>query len=86
MSKLKINLKYAKLSEKAIMSYADKVKSIHDELQKNAKKTDEFLGWLELPDNYNKREFEKIKKCAKEIRRKSRYTCSYWHWWFLFRS
>lgn len=71
MSKLKIDLKYTGLNEKAIMKYADEVKSIHDELQKNAKKTDEFLGWLELPVSFNKREFEKIKKCAKEIRRKS---------------
>ena len=71
MSKLKIDLKYTGLNEKNIMNYADEVKSIHDELQKNAKKSDEFLGWLELPKNYNKREFEKIKKCAKEIRRES---------------
>ena len=71
MSNLKIDLKYTRLNEKAIMKYADEVKNIHDELQKNAKKADEFLGWLELPKSYNKREFEKIKKCAKEIRRES---------------
>ena len=71
MSKLKIDLKYTRLNDKVIMKYADEVKSIHDELQKNVKKTDEFLGWLDLPKSYNKREFEKIKKCAKEIRRKS---------------
>ena len=43
MSKLKIDLKYTGLNEKAIMKYADEVKSIHDELQKNAKKTDIFF-------------------------------------------
>jgi len=71
MSNLKVDLKYTKLSEKNIMSYANEVKIIHDEMQKNAKKEDEFLGWLELPKIYNKREFEKIKKCANEIRSES---------------
>ena len=34
-------------------------------------KKDEFLGWLELPSKYNKKEFKKIKECAKKIQKDS---------------
>lgn len=71
MSNLKIDLKNTNIKEKEIMSYAEEVKKIHDELEENANKKNEFLGWLELPNNYDKKEFEKIKKCAKEISEKS---------------
>ena len=86
MSNLKINLKYSKLKESEIMHYADKVEAIHNNLQDNVKNEEAFLGWLELPKNYNKKEFDKIKKCAKEIRRKGRSFCSNWNWRLLFRS
>lgn len=70
MPNLKVNFTNTKISEKEIMSYAEKIEEIHKELNSKANKKDEFLGWMELPNKYNKREFEKIKKCAKEIRRK----------------
>ena len=31
----------------------------------------DFLGWLKLPENYNKTEFEEIKRCAKQIKNDS---------------
>ena len=49
------------------MKYAEEVEKIHDELHKKANDPKEFLGWMELPTNYDKKEFEKIKKSAKKI-------------------
>ena len=71
MSNVKLELKYTKIDTKEIMKYKEKVQEIHQELQENKNKEEEFLGWLELPTKYNKKEFEKIKKCAKKIRENS---------------
>ena len=71
MSNVKLELKYTKIDTKEIMKYKEKVQEIHQELQENKNKEEEFLGWLEHPTKYNKKEFEKIKKCAKKIREDS---------------
>ena len=71
MSNVKLELKYTKIDTKEIMKYKEKVQKIHQELQENKNKEEEFLGWIDLPTKYNKTEFEKIKKCAKKIREDS---------------
>ncbi len=71
MSNVKLELEYTKIDTKEIMEYKEKVQEIHQELQENKNKEEEFLGWLALPTKYNKKEFEKIKKCAKKIRENS---------------
>ena len=71
MSNVKLELKYTKIDTKEIMKYKEKVQEIHQELQENKNKEEEFLGWLDIPTKYNKKEFEKIKKCAKKIREDS---------------
>ena len=67
MENIKVNLKNARLLEKSIMEYTDTVAEIHNELHTKAKDKKEFLGWLNLPTKYDKKEFEKIKKTAKKI-------------------
>lgn len=71
MQNVKLNAKYTGISEKEMMTYADKVATIHDELHKKAKDKKEFLGWLEWPTNYDKKEVEKIKKAAQKIQEDS---------------
>lgn len=71
MQNVKLNLKYSTLSEKEMMKYADQVAMIHEELHQKVNYKSEFLGWLELPTNYNKLEVENIKKAAKKIRSNS---------------
>ena len=71
MQNVKLNAKYTGISEKEMMTYADKVAAIHDELHKKAKDKKEFLGWLEWPTNYDKKEVEKIKKAAQKIQEDS---------------
>ena len=66
MGNVKVSLKNTKVFEKNIMEYGEKVTKIHEELHKKAKDKKEFLGWLNLPTNYDKKEFEKIKKSAQK--------------------
>ena len=71
MLNLKLNLKYSGVDQKAVMQYKEKVEQIHQELHKRAKDEKDFVGWLELPINYDKEEFERIKQSAKKIQEES---------------
>ena len=64
---LKLNLENTGIDEKEIQKYAKRVSDIHGKLHEEKDDENEFLGWLELPTKYNKREFKKIKECAKKI-------------------
>lgn len=64
---LKLDLGNTGIDEKEIQKYAKKVSDIHGKLHDEKDDENEFLGWLELPTKYNKREFKKIKECAKKI-------------------
>ena len=71
MENIKVDFKNARLLEKNVMKYAKQVSEIHKKLHEKAKDEKEFCGWLELPNNYDKKEFEKIKKAAKKIQSNS---------------
>ena len=49
--------------------YAEKVKTIHLNMHQKIGVGNEFLGWLDLPENYNKEEFKRIKQTADKILR-----------------
>ena len=55
---LKLDLKNAGITEKSILKYSKEVEKIHTELHEKKDDENEFLGWLELPTKYNKKEFE----------------------------
>lgn len=67
MGNVKVDFKNARVFEKNVMEYADKVSEIHKELHEKASDKNEFLGWLNLPTDYDKKEFDKIKKAAQKI-------------------
>ena len=71
MSKIKLDIKHTNIKDKEIMEYRDKVEKIHNELHQIADDENEFAGWLNLPTNYDKEEFERIKKTAERIRSNS---------------
>ena len=71
MSNINLELKYTGIENKEILKYAKKVEEIHNELNEKKEDENEFLGWINLPSNYNKKELDKIKKCAKKIRKDS---------------
>lgn len=68
---LKLNLEYTGIKEKEILKYAEQVKSIHNDIHSKKDDENEFLGWLELPTNYDKKEFARIKKAANKIKNDS---------------
>ena len=68
---IKFNYKNSSIKESTILKYSDDVARIHEEMNKKAKDENEFLGWLELPTNYNKEEFKRIKKAGKKIQKDS---------------
>ena len=68
---LKLNLQEAKIDEKEIMKYKSQVENIHKDLHRRANDEDDFVGWIELPTNYDKEEFKRIQKAAEKIRKES---------------
>lgn len=71
MKDLKIDLCNTKLDEEELLKYSKKVADIHKELYKKADDEKEFLGWLKLPTDYDKKEFKRIEKAAKKVQRDS---------------
>ena len=71
MSNTKLSYETSGISDKEIMRYKEKVLKIHKQMHEKSSDKNEFLGWLELPSNYNKKEFEKIKKAANRIKKTS---------------
>lgn len=71
---VKVNDKYLKdfIGENEYKGIASAVKAAHETLtQKNGLGND-FLGWLTLPTDYDKAEFERIKKAAEKIKSDSK--------------
>ena len=67
MENIKVDFKNARTFEKNVMKYAEQVSEIHEKLHEKAKDENEFCGWIDLPTNYDKEEFARIKKAAKKI-------------------
>lgn len=68
---VKLNLKNAGISSKEILQYSEKVKKIHNDLNKSLDKKQAFTGWITWPDSYDEKEFEKIKKIATKVKKDS---------------
>lgn len=71
MAEIKLNLKNSGITQKSIMEYKAQVENIHKDIHKRSNEEDDFVGWLELPTNYDKEEFKRIKKAAKKIKKES---------------
>ena len=71
MSNIKVNLDNAGISLDEILEYKEEVQEIDKILRKNPNDINNFLGWIELPTNYDKDEFERIKETAKRVQTNS---------------
>ena len=71
MAEIKLNLKNSDITQKSILEYKEQVENIHKDLHRRANHENDFVGWLELPTNYDKKEFARIKKAAKKIKKES---------------
>ncbi|MEE0966223.1 MAG: glucose-6-phosphate isomerase [Bacilli bacterium] len=64
---IKLDLSQAKLAE-GMESYKDRVVEIHDMIHNKTGAGNDFLGWVDLPVNYDKDEVEAILKKAEELK------------------
>ncbi len=71
MANIKLNLENSGITQKNILAYKEQVENIHKDLHRRANDEKDFVGWLELPTNYDKEEFERIKKAAEKIKKES---------------
>ena len=71
MAEIKLDFKNSGVTQKSIMEYKAQVEIIHKDLHRRANDEKDFVGWLDLPTNYDKDEFERIKKAAKKIKKES---------------
>ena len=71
MAEISLNLKNSGITMKNIMEYKEQVENIHKDLHRRANDEKDFVGWLDLPVNYDKEEFKRIKKAAKKIKKES---------------
>ena len=71
MSNISLDFSNSGIDNEKIIEFTKRVEEIHDELHKNADNINDFVGWLNLPSNYDKEEFERIKKCAEKIKKDS---------------
>lgn len=85
MAEIKLDLKNSGITQKSILEYKEQVENIHKDLHRRANNEKDFVGWLELPTNYDKKEFARIKKAAKKIKKESDILVVIRNWWFLFR-
>ena len=69
MANIRLDLKHTGITQKTILTYKEQVENIHKDLHRRANDEKDFVGWLELPTNYDKEEFARIKKAAKKIKK-----------------
>ena len=70
---LKLDDKYVRsfVAEHELDGIAPAVKAAHDQLVNRNGLGNDFLGWIDLPVNYDKEEFARIKKAAAKIKQDS---------------
>lgn len=70
---IKLNVSYAgaAATQSALKSIESEILSAHEALHNGTGAGSDFLGWLDLPVNYDRAEFEAIKASAEKIRNDS---------------
>ncbi|MCT4583311.1 MAG: glucose-6-phosphate isomerase [Peptostreptococcaceae bacterium] len=73
---MSLKLDYSKIesfvSQEEINAMGEYVKVAHNMLHEKTGLGNDFLGWVDLPSNYDKSEFERIKQAAKKIKKHSK--------------
>ena len=68
---VKFDYSNSSINDRMIFEFDSKVKENNKWIEDNKNDEKEFLGWVDLPVNYDKDEFERIKKAAKKIQNDS---------------
>ena len=71
---LKLNDKYVKnfISAEELNAMAPAIEDAHEKVVNKSGEGSDFLGWVDLPVNYDKEEFDRIKKAADKIKSDSK--------------
>ena len=68
---IKLDFSRSKLRTQSIVEYNDKIIRYDKELEKEAKNNGEMVGWMFLPENYDKEEVKRILKAKEKIQKDS---------------
>ena len=71
MLEIKLNLENTGIEPQEILEYKQVVENIHKDLHGRAHNENDFVGWIDLPTNYDKEEFARIQAAAKKIQSNS---------------
>lgn len=58
-------------TEQELNNLEEYVKTAHNQLHNKTGQGNDFLGWINLPEDYDKEEFARVKECAEKIRQDS---------------
>ena len=72
MLKLDLSMLEGVVSQEQIQAMAPEVEAAHAKLYDAAAPGSDFVGWVRLPENYDKDEFARIQKAAEKIRSDSK--------------
>ena len=64
---VKFDFENSSVNERMVLEYEEDIVKNHELLHQNPDDESNFLGWINLPENYNKEEFARIKKAATKI-------------------
>ncbi len=69
----KLTKKYVSsfVTDEEILSFQDKITAAHEALHNKTGAGNDFTGWVDLPADYDKEEFERIKVAAEKIKKNS---------------
>ncbi len=68
---VKFDYSNSSIIDRMIYALDDKVKENNKWIEENKDDETQFLGWVDLPEKYDKEEFERIKKAANKIQKDS---------------
>ena len=68
---LRLNDKYIKdfVSEAELAAIQSEISAAHKTLLTGSGEGNDFLGWVDLPNNYDKEEFARIKVAAEKVKK-----------------
>lgn len=61
------------IDDQELLKWQEKVSEVHKKINNKTGEGSEFLGWVDLPVNYDKQEFDRIKLAAEKIRNDSQF-------------
>ena len=76
MKEAMMRLDFTNVDSKNINNYEEKAMDAFKTLMDGSGEGNDFLGWIDRPINYDKEEFERIKKAAAKIQDEAKF-------WFL---